>query len=129
MKKPATIARGRLSDFKNVEAGGLAGGGFGRFFLLGLGLLFLGFEFFADDFQNGHFRAVTDTHAGWNDAGIATGAVYNAECAGLRYASEGGALLVRSRGVLGKMLGVAKAKRPQPWLPHMVRLYGAATES
>jgi hypothetical protein len=31
-------------------------------------------------------------------------------------ASEGGALLVRSRGVLGKMLGVARAKRPKPWL-------------
>lgn len=43
------------------------------------------------------------------------------ECAGLRYASEGGALLVRSRGFLGKVLGVARAKRPQPWLPMCFR--------
>lgn len=41
------------------------------------------------------------------------------ECARLRYASEGGALLVRSRGALGRMLGVGRAPRPSPWLPRI----------
>jgi hypothetical protein len=62
---------------------------------------------------------------GWAAGGATTRSVYRSqwqcrECAGLRYASEGGALLVRSRGLLGKMLGVARAKRPQPWLPHLL---------
>jgi len=39
------------------------------------------------------------------------------ECAGLSYASEGGALVVRSRGKLGKILGVSRAVRPHSWLP------------
>jgi hypothetical protein len=39
------------------------------------------------------------------------------ECAGLRYSSEGGALLVRSRGYLGKILGVAQTNRPHSWIP------------
>jgi hypothetical protein len=71
---------------------------------------------------------------GWTAGGATTRSAHRSQCqcracAGLRYASEGGALLVRSRGVLGKMLGVARAKRPQPWLPHMLPLHGAATDS
>lgn len=38
-------------------------------------------------------------------------------CAGLRYASEGSALLVRSRGIVGKIFGIARAPRPKSWLP------------
>ncbi len=38
-------------------------------------------------------------------------------CAGLRYASEGGALLIRSRGWLGGLLGVGRSDRPEPWFP------------
>jgi hypothetical protein len=71
---------------------------------------------------------------GWTAGGATTCSVCLSqwqcrECAGLRYASEGGALLVRSRGLLGKMLGVARAKRPQPWLPYMLPALDAATES
>src|SRR5215831_9775117 len=59
---------------------------------------------------------------GWASAGGTTRTVYRSEwrcreCAGLRYASEGGALLVRSRGLVGHVLGVAHAPRPKPWLP------------
>lgn len=59
---------------------------------------------------------------GWTVGGPTTRSVYRSqwqcrEWARLRYASEGGALLVRSRGFLGKMLGVGRAKRPEPWLP------------
>jgi hypothetical protein len=62
---------------------------------------------------------------GWTAGGATTRSAYSSqwqcrECAGLRYASEGGALLVRSRGVLGKMLGVARAERPKPWLPYVL---------
>jgi hypothetical protein len=38
-------------------------------------------------------------------------------CAGLRYASEGSVLVVRSRGYLGKILGVGRANRPRSWAP------------
>jgi hypothetical protein len=38
-------------------------------------------------------------------------------CAGLRYASEGGALLIRSRRVMGRLLGVGRSPRPEPWEP------------
>jgi hypothetical protein len=59
---------------------------------------------------------------GWSAGGATIRSVYRPqwqcrECAGLRYASEGGALLVRSRGALGRMLGVGRAPRPSPWLP------------
>ncbi len=42
------------------------------------------------------------------------------ECAGLRYASEGGALLIRSRGRLGRLFGVGRIARPEPWLPYVL---------
>ena len=40
-------------------------------------------------------------------------------CAGLRYASEGGALLIRDRGFIGRMFGVGRRDRPQPWYPYV----------
>jgi hypothetical protein len=40
-------------------------------------------------------------------------------CAGLRYASEGGALLIRSRGIIGRLLGVGRSDRPEPWFPYV----------
>ena len=46
-----------------------------RLFLLGLGLLFLGFEFVADELEDGDFGVVANTVTGMDDAGIATGAV------------------------------------------------------
>jgi len=42
------------------------------------------------------------------------------KCAGLRYASEGGALLIRSRGRLGRLFGVGRIARPEPWLPYVL---------
>jgi hypothetical protein len=59
---------------------------------------------------------------GWAAGGTTTRSVYRSqwqcrECAGLRYASEGGALWIRSRGSLGRLLGVMHAPRPKPWLP------------
>ena len=35
----------------------------------------------------------------------------------LRYASEGGALLIRPRGTLGLVFGTVHSPRPEPWLP------------
>ena len=35
----------------------------------------------------------------------------------LRYSSEGGALLIRSRGLLGLLFGVGHSPRPEPWYP------------
>jgi len=44
-------------------------------------------------------------------------------CAGLRYASEGGALVLRSRGKLFQLLemeyGPSRSERPQPWHPYV----------
>jgi hypothetical protein len=40
-------------------------------------------------------------------------------CAGLRYASEGGALLIRSRGLVGRIFGVGRSDRPEPWHPYV----------
>jgi hypothetical protein len=44
-------------------------------------------------------------------------------CAGLRHASEGGALVHRGRGVLFRMLeaayGPCRSERPDPWYPHV----------
>lgn len=38
-------------------------------------------------------------------------------CAGLRYSSEGGALVIRSRGVIGRWFGPARCDRPDLWYP------------
>jgi hypothetical protein len=40
-------------------------------------------------------------------------------CAGLRYASEGGALQTRFRGRLGRQFGVGRLDRPAPWYPEV----------
>ena len=40
-------------------------------------------------------------------------------CAGLRYASEGGALLIRSGGMIGGLFGVGRSDRPDPWYPYV----------
>lgn len=40
-------------------------------------------------------------------------------CAGLRYSSEGEALLLRSRGNLGRMFGTIHSNRPDPWYPEI----------
>src|SRR5882672_3170382 len=49
--------------------------GFDRFFLLGFFFLFLGFEFVADELEDGYLGVVSNTIAGMDDAGIAAGAV------------------------------------------------------
>ena len=59
---------------------------------------------------------------GWTAGGATTRSAFQSEwrcrtCAGLRYASEGGALLVRSRGIVGKIFGIAGVPRPKSWLP------------
>ena len=38
-------------------------------------------------------------------------------CAGLRYSSEGGALVIRCRGNLGLMFGDMRGPGPDPWYP------------
>ena len=38
-------------------------------------------------------------------------------CHKLRYASEGGALVLRGRGAVGRMFGRSRSDRPEPWLP------------
>jgi len=61
---------------------------------------------------------------GWAAGGATTRSAYLSqwqcrECAGLRYASEGGALLIRSRGLMGRMFGVGRAGRPKPFYPQL----------
>lgn len=61
---------------------------------------------------------------GWSAGGSTTRSVFLSqwhcrECGRLRYASEGGALLVRPRGALGRIFGVGRAPRPIPWLPRI----------
>lgn len=47
-------------------------------------------------------------------------------CAGLRYASEGGALVLHSRGrwfqALETKYGITRSDRPAPWYPYVFRL-------
>jgi hypothetical protein len=38
-------------------------------------------------------------------------------CHKLRYASEGGALVLRGRGAIARMFGRSHCDRPKPWLP------------
>ena len=60
---------------------------------------------------------------GWVPGGQYTTSVQRSHwqcraCAELRYASEGGALLIRSRGILGRLFGVGRSNRPDPWYPY-----------
>jgi hypothetical protein len=41
------------------------------------------------------------------------------KCNLLRYASEGGALLIRPRGTLGLVFGTGHSPRPESWLPYV----------
>src|SRR5215469_2495618 len=41
------------------------------------------------------------------------------KCSLLRYASEGGALLIRPRGMLGLVFGTGHSPRPESWLPYV----------
>ena len=54
-------------------------------------------------------------------------------CAGLRYASEGGALLIRGRGALARILtaafGPGHSPRPEPWYPYVFKSPQEAAEA
>lgn len=61
---------------------------------------------------------------GWEPGGRFTTSVQRSQwqcrrCARLRYSSEGGALLIRSRGMLGRLFGVGRSDRPEPWYPYV----------
>ena len=63
---------------------------------------------------------------GWAAGGLTTRSAFKSqwqcrECAGLRYASEGGALVIRPRGFLRRMFGVERAKRPEPRVPCTIK--------
>src|SRR6185437_10830448 len=64
---------------------------------------------------------------GWQPGGRFTNSAQTSRwqcrcCAGLRYASEGGALVIRSRGWFARMLdadyGPCRSDRPTPWTPY-----------
>jgi len=54
-------------------------------------------------------------------------------CAGLRYSSEGGALLIRCGGLLSRLLGQppgpVSSPRPEPWLPFVFTSLDQAADS
>jgi hypothetical protein len=59
---------------------------------------------------------------GWEPGGRFTNSIVRStwgcrKCNGLRYASEGGALLIRPRGTLGLEFGTGQSSRPESWLP------------
>jgi hypothetical protein len=61
---------------------------------------------------------------GWVSGGQYTTSVYRSHwqcrrCTGLRYATEGGALMFRGRGRLGRAFGVMRSDRPEPWYPYV----------
>ena len=65
---------------------------------------------------------------GWEPRGPYTSSVQRCgwqcrRCAGLRYASEGGALVLRSRGhwfrALEMKYGTTRSDRPEPWFPYV----------
>ena len=51
------------------------------------------------------------------------------KCNGLRYASEGGALLIRPRGTLGLVFGTGYSPRPESWLPYVFTSTEQAAEA
>jgi hypothetical protein len=60
---------------------------------------------------------------GWEVNRARTHSVFIAQwqcrtCAGLRYASEGEALCIRSRTALGRRFGVMRSDRPELWYPY-----------
>ncbi len=61
---------------------------------------------------------------GWEPGGRFTNSVVRStwgcrKCNGMRYASEGGALLIRPRGTLSLVFGTGHSPRPEPWLPYV----------
>lgn len=65
---------------------------------------------------------------GWQPGGQYTSSVQTCgwkcrSCAGLRYASEGGALVHRGRGVIARLFelydGPLRSERPEPWYPYV----------
>lgn len=65
---------------------------------------------------------------GWEPGGQYTTSAQRSQwkcrsCAGLHYASEGEALVLRARGVLSRMIdaayGPCRSERPEPWLPYV----------
>jgi hypothetical protein len=75
---------------------------------------------------------------GWEPGGPYTTSVQRSgwqcrSCARLRYASEGGALLIRpGRGIIGDLFrpfGVWRSDRPQPWYPYVFTSPHEAAES
>jgi hypothetical protein len=71
---------------------------------------------------------------GWEPGGRFTNSVPRStwgcrECNGLRYASEGGALLIRSRGTLGLVFGTGYSPRPESWLPDVFTSTEEAVEA
>jgi len=61
---------------------------------------------------------------GWEPGGQFTNSVLRStwgcrKCNGLRFASEGGALLIRPRGTLGLVFGTGHSPRPESWLPYV----------
>jgi hypothetical protein len=75
---------------------------------------------------------------GWEPGGRFTTSVVRStwgcwKCNGLRYASEGGALVHRGRGAILRMLGAAsgpcRSERPEQWYPYVFTSLGKAAEA
>ena len=71
---------------------------------------------------------------GWERGGHYTSRVTRStwgcrKCNLLRYASEGGALLIRPRGTLGLVFGTGHSPRPEPWLPYVFTSTEEAAEA
>jgi hypothetical protein len=71
---------------------------------------------------------------GWEPGGRFTNSVVRStwgcrKCNLLRYASEGGALLIRPRGTLGLVFGTSHSPRPESWLPDVFTSTEQAAEA
>ena len=71
---------------------------------------------------------------GWEPGGRFTNSVVRStwgcrKCNGLRYSSEGGALLIRPRGTLGVISGIGRSPRPESWLPYVFTSTEGAAEA
>ena len=75
-----------------------------------------------------HCAGLRRTLYGWEAGGQYTNSAFVSDwqcrtCAGLRYASEGAALVLRSRGswfrALEAEFGITRSRRPEPWYPYV----------
>jgi hypothetical protein len=71
---------------------------------------------------------------GWEPGGRFTNSVLRStwgcrKCNGLRFASEGGALLIRPRGTLRLIFGTGHSPRPESWLPYVFTSTEEAVEA